>query len=353
MTLDLDGIPVIGPAKWWRPTRTLGGLLNPAGPDRPRLIVIHTMEAGETVGQARSAATWMQTSGGTGQVSSHLTIDSTEVIRVVPDSGTAFTCGAPWNDMSLNIEQAGYAAQDAAGWADPYSVAQRDLTAQAVAWWCARYGIPAVWLEPGDLADWEHCSGITSHANVALASQSPAMRALGYTPGNHTDPGSNYPMADLLARVRSFLRPAAGDAYMTPVRKIIHVTGTNGYFEGDEYAGKDGRPYLPVAMWIKDEGTLGDRRLRMDEVEYPADWFAGVNILGPVPPGWIAGVHFAAQLAGTAGPIGPTGATGPAGQRGLPGPTGPTGPTGATGPAGPSPSLAGRVETAKITFGAA
>lgn len=202
----LNARPFVGPAKYYRTQRRIGGKDGPPG-EVPRLIVIHTMEAPEDANRALSTALWVRDSGGgdARQVSTHFTVDDQAAIRCVLDEHVAFTEGAPWNDFGLSIEQAGYAAQDAGDWQDAYSVAQRRLVARIVAAWCEKHGIPPVFVDVGTLAaEWRTVRGVTTHAAIARASQTPALKAI-YTPGNHTDPGPNYPMDMLLAEVRALL----------------------------------------------------------------------------------------------------------------------------------------------------
>lgn len=209
----LDTREFIGPARYYRTARRLGGS-QATVPDRPRLIVIHTMETPEDAGRARSTALWVQTSGGgpDRMVSTHFCVDNAEAIRCVEDAQVAFTQGTPWNDMGLSIEQAGRAGSTAAEWQDAYSVAQRRLTARLVAAWCERWRIPPTLLDAETMADtWRTCTGVTTHAEVARASRMPQMTSLGYTPGDHWDPGPYYPMDMLLAEVRTLLTVAPPD----------------------------------------------------------------------------------------------------------------------------------------------
>lgn len=201
----LDGLEYIGPAKNQRNYRALGGSGGKPGTDRPRLIVIHTMEAPERDGMARQTAVWVRDSGGAAQVSCHFTVDNAEAIRCVSDTSVAFTQLTPWNDMSLSIEQAGYAGQSAGDWQDPFSVGQRRLVARIVAAWCQKWSIPAEYRTVDDLVDWRNVTGITTHYQLSLTSQRPELTSLGYKPGNHTDPGPNYPMDMLLAEVQMLL----------------------------------------------------------------------------------------------------------------------------------------------------
>lgn len=243
----LDACEFIGPAKWYRQSRRLGGPRSTSGlNDRPRLIVIHTMEAPERDGAARSTAMWVKTSGGDAQVSCHFTADNAEAIRCVEDRHAAFTQGSPWNDMSLSIEQAGYARQEDGDWHDAYSNGQRHIVARIVAAWCERWHIPPVFVGIDGLVDWQNCTGITTHAAIARASQRPELAPLGYPPGNHTDPGPNYPMDELLAEVIALLGPTTPtDPAIPPISDeddmTLYVTNSEPRTEG-------GLPYPPLAI---------------------------------------------------------------------------------------------------------
>ena len=254
----LDGLEFIGPAANYRTTRRLGGSSSTV-PDRPRLIVIHTMETPEDVGRARSTAQWVKTSGGSAQVSCHFTADDAEAIRCVADEHVAFTQLTPWNDMSLSIEQAGRAAQTADEWGDPYSLGQRGLVARIVAAWCQRWAIPPEYLTADDLVDWRNCTGITTHHQISLASQRKELTSLGYKPGNHTDPGPNYPMDDLLAEVRALLAPPITNR---PDGGLMYRLGTVTLPNGTQAAARfrvtldaDGKPrHLD---WLEDDNRVG------------------------------------------------------------------------------------------------
>lgn len=240
----LDACDYIGPAKNLRTYRAMGGSGGTPGSDRPRLIVIHTMEASEAPGRARSTAQWVKDSGGAAQVSCHFTADDVEAIRCVADIHTAFTQLTPWNDMSLSIEQAGFAAQTLGDWMDPYSVGQRRIVARIVAAWCEKWAIPPVFLDAGDLVDWRNCTGITTHYQISLASQRPELTSLGYKAGNHTDPGPNYPMDMLIAEVKTLLGGSTTEEPMIDYLGILpdgsvfaRGGGTARRVNGEEIAG--------------------------------------------------------------------------------------------------------------------
>lgn len=206
MVIDLDSVPYY-PAKNQRLVRRLGGASG-TKPDHPRVISIHTIEGPRAVGAAVVNATWQRESGAYGGevVSSHAVVDPATVLRCVQDDAVAFTQGTPWNDMCLSLEQAGRASQTAEEWADDLGAPQVELDAQVCAFWCVKWGIPARFVEAAELArSWQTVSGITTHYQITLASQSPLMKALGYKSGSHTDPGQGFPMLSMIERVKAII----------------------------------------------------------------------------------------------------------------------------------------------------
>ena len=364
VVLDLTTLPTVGPAKNQRAFRRVGGT-GGAGADRPRVIVIHTIESPEDTGRARGTAVWMRDTGGYGGdiVSSHVTVDDTEIIRCVEDAVTAFTCGAPWNDLSLNIEQAGRAAQDDNGWNDPYSNSQRELVSQLCAAWCTTWQIPVRWLTPGELADgWDTVSGITSHANIALASQTAKMRSLGYTPGNHTDPGPNYPVGALLGRITQLLGTPTVPGGDVMDWRLIHFPGDDGtptragwtrtasIVLGLMVPAPGGQALAVGFRWVATETEFYDLAGQPGTAGQPAGWGKAIPLLPLSSPGelratplwgqvpndpaflWVEAQHY---LAGSGpGQRGPAGLAGPPGAPGQPGLKGAVGPVGPVGPAG-------------------
>jgi hypothetical protein len=206
--IDLDSIPTIV-ARYQRAQRRIGGSKGTKA-DVPRLIVIHDMESGRGAGVAAANALWQRDVGGYAgeQVSSHFAVDSSRAWRCVSDEAVAFTQSTPWNDMALSIEQAGRAAQTVAEWRDALGAPQLELVAQIVAAWSVRWGIPLRYVLAAELArTWQFVSGVTTHYQITLASQTTMMRSLGYKAGSHTDPGAGYPMGELIERAAAILTP--------------------------------------------------------------------------------------------------------------------------------------------------
>ena len=164
-----------------------------------RLIVIHTVEAPERGTIAEDVArNWFATPAA--RSSAHYVVDNDSIVRCVDEAHTAWaTPGA--NADGIQIEHAGYAAQNPGQWADDYSRAMLELSARLTADLCRRYGIPAVHLTPTQLAG--GARGIIGHIDATNA----------YGPrGGHTDPGPSFPWDAYIAKVRGYLGQAAAVA---------------------------------------------------------------------------------------------------------------------------------------------
>ena len=170
-------------AKWYTPTQGR----------RIDWIVLHDMEAPEKGGTAESCAAYFASGSGGRKASAHYACDSDSVVQCVRDQDVAY--GAPGaNARGLHIEHAGYASQGRDGWADAYSTAMlRDQSAVLCAALCARYGIPARFVDAAGLKRGD--KGITTHAECSKA----------FKPGGHTDPGPDFPLPTYLFWVNSHL----------------------------------------------------------------------------------------------------------------------------------------------------
>lgn len=157
-----------------------------------RVVVIHTVEAPERGTIAEDVArNWFATPAA--RSSAHYVVDNDSIVRCVDEANTAWaTPGA--NADGIQIEHAGYAAQNPGQWGDDYSSAMLDLSARLTADLCRRYAIPAVHLTPAQLA--AGARGIIGHIDATNA----------YGPrGGHTDPGPSFPWDTYLGLVRKYL----------------------------------------------------------------------------------------------------------------------------------------------------
>jgi hypothetical protein len=153
------------------------------------LLVVHTMEAVEKPGTAEAVAAWFAGPHAP-MASAHYCVDSDSVVQCVKDGDTAFHAKGA-NHNGIGIEHAGYAGQGAAEWADPYSVAMLDLSAQLAARLCARHDIPLVRLSADDVRDGKR--GFCGHIDVTRAY---AVR------GGHHDPGPDFPWDRYIEMIR-------------------------------------------------------------------------------------------------------------------------------------------------------
>ena len=164
-----------------------------------RLIVIHTVEAPERSSIAADIAkNWFAKREA--QSSSHYIVDNDSIVRCVDEANTAWAAPGA-NADGIQIEHAGYAAQNPGQWGDDYSRAMLELSARLTADLCRRYAIPAVHLTPAQLAS--GARGIIGHIDATNA----------YSGGRgHTDPGPSFPWDAYIAKVRGYLGQAASVA---------------------------------------------------------------------------------------------------------------------------------------------
>lgn len=151
---------------------------------KPTIIGIHTMEAPEAGTTAENVAAYFKTV----QASAHWCVDDDSRVRVVMDEDAAWTM-PPLNNVSLNVEMAGYASQTPGQWADPYSERTLDNVALCVAEWCHKYGIPIRHLTYDQIRAGN--KGIAGHVDVNHV----------FHASDHTDPGPNFPWTEFLSKV--------------------------------------------------------------------------------------------------------------------------------------------------------
>lgn len=154
------------------------------------LLVVHTAECAEVSTAAENLQAW--TAGPqASRASWHYAVDNDSVTQSVLEKDIAWHAG-PVNAFSIGIEHAGRASQTAAEWADDYSRAVLENSAQLAAEICVRWSIPIARLTADDLKAGKR-RGICGHVDVTN----------GLTGGKgHTDPGTSFPWDAWLARVR-------------------------------------------------------------------------------------------------------------------------------------------------------
>ncbi len=158
-------------------------------------IVIHTMESRRTNTAAVDCAHDFATT--TDNRSAHYCIDNGTIIHCVQEKDIAFA--APPNTPGMQLEHAGFASLTAAQWADDYSTAMLQLSAQLAASISLRYDVPVVWLSSQDLLDGKR--GFTSHAHISNA----------FHQSDHQDPGPNFPQDTYLQMVKAAKAPFVPD----------------------------------------------------------------------------------------------------------------------------------------------
>lgn len=161
----------------------------PDGP--PLFIVVHTMEAHELGTTAEGTAQYFHNLPDGRVVSAHYCCDNNSIVQCVRLQDTAWTVGnRPGNYRGINWEFAGFAAQTAEQWRDPYSTAMLLRAVPYIRADAARFGIPLVRRTVPELQAFR--PGITSHNDLRLA--------FGTT--THTDPGPNFPWSWFMAQLQ-------------------------------------------------------------------------------------------------------------------------------------------------------
>lgn len=152
-----------------------------------RVIVIHSMEAGEKDLTAENVARFFANKST--RASAHLCIDNNSIVQCVKDNDIA--AAAPGaNTDGIHLELAGFAKQTREEWLDTYGVLLLDNAADAAAQYCLKYDIPVRQLRNAELAT-PGAKGIVGHMQVTEV----------FKKSTHTDPGPNFPWAFFLERV--------------------------------------------------------------------------------------------------------------------------------------------------------
>lgn len=152
--------------------------------DKVNLIVLHSTEGDSINGAIGTFAA--EGAGGSTQI----VAGEKGAVRILPDD--VIPCGAPGaNTQGLHIEMVGFANWSTSQW----MTRQKTLACAArnVADWCAKYGIPARFVDAAALL--QGASGITTHVEVSKA----------WKKSNHYDPGPSFPLSHFLSMVSSAL----------------------------------------------------------------------------------------------------------------------------------------------------
>ena len=151
-----------------------------------RLIVIHTMEAPEGPQTAENIAAYF--ASGDVVASAHACVDQDSVVVCLPPTATAFAAPGA-NADGYQIEHAGYASQDGAGWADEASQSMLRLSAAHARAIALATGIPLRHLTDDELA--AGAAGFVGHDQVSRV----------YKRSDHWDPGQSFPWSEYMGLV--------------------------------------------------------------------------------------------------------------------------------------------------------
>ena len=243
-----------------------------------RLIVIHTVEAPERGTIAEDVArNWFATTAA--RSSAHYVVDSDSIVRCVDEASTAWAAPGA-NADGIQIEHAGYAAQNPGQWGDDYSRAMLELSARLTADLCKRYGIPARRLSVAELRN--GARGIIGHIDATNA----------FSGGRgHTDPGPSFPWDTYLAKVRGYLGQAASvapsNAFPLPAGHFYGPNdGTARSHSGARVADRAQIKRIQAKVGVTADGLFGARtasavaqwqrknKLAADQKVGPATWKA-------------------------------------------------------------------------------
>lgn len=287
-------------------------------------LVLHTTESdiphltdGTDPGAERTAS-YFQTNSST---SSHWVVDDDSAVQCVAAGDEAYT-QAPWNPYALAVEQEGRAAFTEADWLGPHA-GILDQTAKIAAAAYTSFAIPLRYLDRATLTaaladnpdprSWP--KGVTTHVelnnvarNLGLAwvkANTPSIPS-SYTQAqffdltSHTDPGTNFPMNEVLARARRILDPEPpiqptpdpitfpeGDDSMLMIHVPVADDGRECYarFAGDIAKSPTGGLAIRDLVWIDGPTNAGLKRLGFEERRLPVGDLHGVALLGPLPEG--------------------------------------------------------------------
>lgn len=186
-------------------------------PDGPPIwIVVHDMEASETLTRAEDTAAYFANPSDGRRVSSHYCVDADSVVQCVDLDDSAWTVGnREGNNLGINWEFSGFARQTRSEWLDPFSRSMFAAMAPYARADARRFHIP---LQRRTVAELRaKLPGVTSHNDLRLA--------FGGT--THTDPGPSFPW-DVFMQV---LAGKGRDADMF----LIQAEGVEGVWKSDGF----------------------------------------------------------------------------------------------------------------------
>jgi N-acetylmuramoyl-L-alanine amidase len=170
----------------WMPADSYGGKLTAS------VVVIHCTESDNNAGTAESLAgpNWFGP-GGPATTSAHKMFDRDSGVEMVKRTVVAYHAGPKGNTVGISYEFCGKAGWSAAKWREAPQLDMLRRAAPHIADDLRAIGAPARWLTLTQLAAGQR--GLCTHNDVRLA--------LGGT--THSDPGPNFPYAELLTYVQA------------------------------------------------------------------------------------------------------------------------------------------------------
>lgn len=184
MTVEFPEIGAIRFPKSYTKGRKIG---------QPTVIFIHTTEGSEGRTSAEDGAAYDQRR--TDGTSTHFFVDENSAVQCVPTTDEAHAARSHGNDVGIQIEVCGHAAQSVTQWADVASEGAVRQAARVAVLLRKKYPgrFPLVNLTPAQLADGKH--GFAEHLDATKAWPSDG--------GTHTDPGPNFPWAHLFSLIKA------------------------------------------------------------------------------------------------------------------------------------------------------
>ena len=228
---------------------------------QPSVIVIHTTEGSEGVKSAEDGAAYdaRRTDG----TSTHFFCDQDSTVQCVLTTDEAHTARAHGNDVGVQIEICGRAGQTKNQWDDKASTGALEQAARLCKTLRDKWGdgrFPLKHLTPTQL----HAGGpgFAGHVDVT--------RAWPEDKGTHTDPGTNFPWAAFLNRIKALEQAAMRALVWQSVSGTSLPVLKKGENDADGYANSS-------TFWV----TRAQRQLRIvDDGDYGPATAAAINALG-------------------------------------------------------------------------
>jgi N-acetyl-anhydromuramyl-L-alanine amidase AmpD len=238
------------PAKSWTSGRKSG---------QPTVIVVHTTEGSEGLQSAENGASYDQRR--TDGTSTHFFVDQDSTIQSVKTSDEAHAARTHGNDIGIQIEVCGHAAQDLSQWSDAASAGSIEQAARLCVAIRKKFGatrFPLVRLTTSQLRAGKH--GFCGHVDIT--------NAFPEDHGSHTDPGLNFPWSKLFARITQLEQSGELPVNQTDFNKLMTTWAKSADGKDciavavlDASVGYPDRPKRSLRQFIKDMWALRDHEV--------------------------------------------------------------------------------------------